>query len=130
MTIKSYYNPDEDLFIHKAKGDLGVEEILQALENFYLSQEKCNRVLWDGREATIRSVSQTDLQRIAIYPGKFNQSDRKATGKRAVVVASDLDFGLGRIIEILKSQFSQHFQHEVKVFRNYDQAIEWLRSDS
>jgi hypothetical protein len=62
---------------------------------------------------------------MATYSTIFsNRHKERESGKTAIVVSSDLLFGLSRVVE-LHSDVSG-YSHETMVFRTMDKAFEWL----
>lgn len=51
----------------------------------------------------------------------------RRSGKTALVVSTDLAFGLGRMYDALAE--IENLSHSVKVFRSMDEAIKWLKGD-
>lgn len=75
--------------------------------------------LWDMRNIVIEQ-SQTELREIAMNSAAtFNGPSRVA-----FVADNDLSFGLLRIFEVFNDLEAQ--QKETRVFRDYQQAIDWL----
>jgi len=76
-------------------------------------------VLWDFRSARF-DVRSDDVREI----GKFILEHQPAPPPRvAFVTGRDVDFGLARMFEVHR----EHPATEVRVFRDYDEAILWAR---
>jgi hypothetical protein len=73
--------------------------------------------LIDLREATGSEVTTAGVQKLAQQPPLFAPSSR-----RALVVSTDLGFGMARMFELLREGKSG----EVRAFRELDKAREWL----
>ena len=77
------------------------------------------RQLWDFRAVSEVAVS-TDCVRDLSRTSSFAEGSR-----RALVVHSDLQFGLARMFQTL----TEHTPHVVGVFRDLDEARAWLGLD-
>jgi len=129
VPIKTEFDAGSGLTIHRAEGVLSFADVVQALETFYGDPELPERVLWDGRGATIRELSSDELRELAVYPGRLRGDRlRPRGGKRAILTATDLDYGLSRIIDMVKESAGSDLPYELRVFRSYDEAVAWLRS--
>ncbi len=59
----------------------------------------------------------------SVLPGFVSMSKDLPELKRAIVVDSDLGFGMMRMLQLLGED---KFHYEIRVFRERDEAIEWL----
>jgi hypothetical protein len=75
--------------------------------------------LWDMRNIVIEQ-SQSELREIAMNSAATFSSPSRV----AFVADDDLSFGLLRIFEVFNDQESR--QKETRVFRDYQQATDWL----
>ena len=73
--------------------------------------------LLDLTEADGSEVTAAGIQSLASLPPLFTSSAR-----RALVVRSDLGFGMGRMFELLRGGKSGEF----RVFRKLEEACDWL----
>ena len=48
-----------------------------------------------------------------------------AQSRRAIVVSSNLDYGFGRMFEMLRESAGEH---GIRIFRDLDEAVDWLLS--
>ncbi|MBW2287885.1 MAG: hypothetical protein JRG80_05145 [Deltaproteobacteria bacterium] len=76
--------------------------------------------LLDLREADGSEVTAVGIRALASRPPLFTSSAR-----RALVVQTDLGFGMGRMFELLREGKSG----EVRVFRSLEEACDWLDLD-
>lgn len=127
MPIKTRVEKEKNLTIHTATGSLSFSEIVKTLEGFYKSEHYTDNVLWDGRGATIAELSHEQLQELAVYSRKFrHQGIPLKVGKRALVVSSNIDFGLARIINSFKDTLGEDIPFEVRTFRTIEEGMKWL----
>lgn len=82
--------------------------------------------LWDFRSVEgIRSVTKRDLQAILVATAA-HATDR-GKGHTALVMNSDLAFGLGRMFEMMSES---ELSIKLRVFRDREQAEYWLKNES
>jgi hypothetical protein len=80
-------------------------------------------IIWDLRTATLVTLSTEHLRRLS---GRVStQRARRGTGKAAIVVGSDVDYGLMRQFEVL----SEGVPRQLMVFRELAAAEAWLGAD-
>jgi hypothetical protein len=128
MPIKTIVDRDKSITVHIASGDLTFDEIAKALKSFYENSEMPEKVIWDGRNASLRNFSPLELEKIATYPTRFNSGETKIKGgMRAIVAPTDLDYGLSRVIEIVAEMAGDELPYKIKVFRSMEEATRWLK---
>ena len=113
--------------MHVVSGEVSFSEIIKAIELFY-KEKPTKNVMWDFRDADLKallSLSYNNLQDIA----KFTKQHRelRKSGKTALVVSTDVGFGLGRMYGTFAE--IQNLSHSVHVFRSMDEAMKWLEED-
>ena len=124
MEISTQFNAEENQRIHKVEGTIDVDQIKEMLSALYNSPDYDPNMnaLWDLRAADFTSVTTEQITSLTgmveKYWGKGGQ------GKAALIVSRDLDYGLSRMYEMLLSGSSPD---KVMVFRDYDEAENWLR---
>jgi len=77
--------------------------------------------VWDFRGAEF-DVSPSDTRRIARFI--LEHQPKPPPSKMAFVTQRDSDFGMSRMFEV----FREHPDTAFRVFRDYDDAIGWVRS--
>ena len=114
MPIKTVVDTERGITVHIASGDLTYDEITEALTSFYENTEMPDKVIWDGRNATLKNFSSSELEAIAMYPMRFNKEKAKIKGgMRAIVAPTDLDYGLSRMIEIVSGIASYELPYKM-----------------
>jgi hypothetical protein len=73
--------------------------------------------LWDLTQVTKVELTAEEVRRIAGRPIFSSES------RRAILVSSDLVFGLSRMFEIVRDTYGEK---GICVFRNLDDALEWV----
>lgn len=131
MPIKTVVDTEKNITVHIASGNLTFDEIAKALTSFYESSEMPETVIWDGRNASLKNFSSSQLEQIATYPTRFNTGkSRIKGGLRAIVAPTDLDYGLSRVIEILTEFSEQALPYKIKVFRSMEEANKWIEEET
>ena len=80
------------------------------------------RTLWDLRELDFEPVYRPFEEQVIDIRQKFPE---RGAAKIALVVASDLGFGMTRMYEILSNEMPQN----VMVFRNCEEGEKWLLAE-
>ena len=115
------YETISDLTIFTVIGQVTHEEIKEAINEFYEGVASKN-VLWDLSKGNFEMISNVDIQQLASIP-KSQYMARKG-GKTAIVADKDLAYGMARIYEARSQADSLPF--ETKIFRNIEDAYQWL----
>jgi hypothetical protein len=102
-----------------AEGRITYEEIRRHLGEERAAGGLAYEELIDARTA-VPDVSSEDVRRIVTLLETLGRSGR--LGPTAVVVATDVAYGMMRMLEILVERVCV-----VQPFRDYDAAAEWLR---
>ena len=123
--ITSSLEADSDLTIVTVVGEVNAEQVVNQIISF-LTGGPTRLVLWDIREGSLASLSSKDLKMILKRGAQF--ADRRRGGRTAIVCSREVDYGLGRMFQTLASL--QHIPFEINVFRNLEEAVEWLNQSS
>ncbi len=109
------------LTIFTAHGVIDAGRILEELRDYYDGQPTLYS-LWDFSEADVTAISSDDISALAHYI-KQHTAHRQG-GKSALVLAKDLDFGLGRMID---AQLEiEEAPVTLSSFKSKADALEWL----
>ena len=123
MPITTSVEPATGARLHEVTGYLNLEELGGTLTKIYESDDfdPDQDVLWNLLKANLSAFSVDDIRQVTqLVKDNWGASDKS---RAALVVARDLDFGLTRMYQqLLEGQSSG----EVRIFRNVDEAIEWL----
>ena len=121
MASQIIFTIKENVAIVKIEGQLSLEELLEA--NRKLAQDGrfiYNRRLWDLRECFV-NFSVEELQTIANFGDHADYRDAKV----ALLVATDLSYGLSRMFQAFRKSEHTH----VAVYRDEGEAMRWLLSN-
>ena len=121
VTVKTTVDESKRLTTHAATGELTFPEILETVQAFYENQPTENQ-LWDLRNASTAGITAEQIQDLADI-GK-RHGELRTGGKTAIVVSTDADFGLSRVLEAFIE--IQEVPFSVMGFRSIDKALEWL----
>ena len=109
-------------------GEINIDEIHDAIKSFWQAQELTLGALWDVRHAKLTDLESSDVERIAASIRQYaHRFEERNTGKTAIVASSDLQFGLSRILGTFYE--IEDIPTPLKIFRNMDEAMEWLDQD-
>jgi len=122
MSIDYSINIEKGVSFHVASGTIGADVILKAFQDLYDDADYSHTLhsLWDFRNCT-SDLSSEDLRRILHYEQTILSGP--GAGKVALVVGSNLDFGLARMYHMLSEQ---KIDRLFMVFRDYNQALKWI----
>ena len=107
------------LTVQTLSGRLTSREILTKLDEYYRG-ETTLLILWDFTNATWSGITSAEL-RATVKEGK--KYSRKG-GKTALVFATDVDFGIGRMLEAYA--YLEGFDFVFNSFRDMREAELWL----
>jgi hypothetical protein len=122
MPIKTQIDHETGFRTHAVTGRLTLDEVLSTLENAYANPDfrADAPAVWDLTGA-IGDFPTEDVRHLADFVSK--RVGDEITGKVALVVSRDFEFGMARMYEsILGSQSSK----PVMVFRDMEEAKAWL----
>ena len=123
MPLDTHTDQSKRLTVFTGKGELSFDEIQSAIKSFY-NGGPTHYVLWDMSDATANSISHIEIREI-VGLIRMSRKGRKG-GKTAIVAASDVDFGLSRMLQILLESPEELHQVWLEVFRSKDEAVQWL----
>ena len=124
--ISCRYRQDIDAVLFEISGEFTLAEYLDAMNEFQQSAHFRPGIhsIWDFRKLTVASMPDEDLRAIAEYQKKI-ASTRGPSWKAALVVASDLSYGLSRMFEA----YSDTAPNQVTVFRSMEEAVNWIKPE-
>jgi hypothetical protein len=121
MRIERKIDAAARVVILEVSGDLGDPELLGLAEELEKAPEveADFSLLMDLREASGKSVTSAGVRALAARPLVLS-----AASRRAVVVPSELGFGMARMYEMLREERGG----APRVFRDYDAARRWVET--
>lgn len=127
MEVTTRIDSEANLRIHTMSGRVTREELTAKLREIYTTpgfQPDMNS-LWDCRAADFSAVQAADIQLIRDLVEEHWGTAGKS--RSALIVATDLDFGISRIYEFYVEDTSTN---QVRVFRDYEEAYDWVTSSA
>jgi hypothetical protein len=124
MPVTSKINHKLHLLEHTCRGTLKVQDIIDAFDAAISLPgfERSMSVLWDLRDSRIDAQPE-EIQALVTHVGL--KRDHRGTGYRLAVVAQDtMLIMLADIFKALSSPLS----FQVKIFRDIDEARDWISS--
>lgn len=122
-TIETHIDPEIDLTIHTASGVISPDEILRKIRSYYEEGEVTRLLMWDLTDADVRNISASDVQAFVDLTNALTEP--RTGGKTALVVATSLAYGMGRMYELSKDAFDERgIGHGT--FHDRKAALEWL----
>jgi hypothetical protein len=121
MQVERTIDAASRVVILTVTGDLGNHELLALADELARSGVGSDySLLIDLRQASGRNVTSAGVRELVERPLVFS-----AASRRAVVVPSDLGFGMARMYELLRENRGGG---ATQVFRDFDQARRWLET--
>ena len=102
-------------------GALTAPQAIEAIQDF-LTNDPTPFVLWDFTEGTLAGISRDGLRELIERLRQF--AGVRAGGRTALVVPKDVDYGIGRVLEVLIEMTEIPFR--VRAFRDMAEATAWL----
>ena len=123
MPIEIIRSPDQNFTEHVVTGTVSLDEMVEALENFYW-QEPTQFVLWDMSKAESTHVTQDMLR--SLVRRDVELGSRRRGGRTAICAPHDLQYALARMSEVFSE--IEHAPFTFRVFRSRQDALMWLTS--
>ncbi len=120
MSYTIRYDPENDCIMASMEGDMDLNKLKEFAKIAIQEIEKnnCNKVFNDVRDIHLQ-LSLTDIYDL---PNMILAAGLKRSCKRALVVANDFnDIAFFETVSLNQAQY-------VKIFRDPDDAIRWLKS--
>lgn len=124
MKFLVHRDRDVDLTIHEAIDRIEVDDIIEALDDFY--QSRVTRYLiWDLNEGGDPDLTSEGMQRIINY--SKDKDALRPNGKSAIVTNNDRYYGLSLVFQTF-SEMAPDLPMVFRVFRTMEEAKRWLVS--
>lgn len=111
----------DNLAVLTLQGRIGVEDIIQALGNFY-TYHSASRILWDLNQADLRELTVEHLKEVLSIGNKKGHLKKRT--HTAIVASQPLAYALARQISSLVESYGKEFV--IMVFRDHQAALAWL----
>ncbi len=126
MDIDTRINGEYKIRITTITGKISFDDLVAALSKIYSNpeQSKLPNSVWDLRQADVSSFTNNQIQNLVSFV--TSQWELKPNLRSAIVVGSDLNYGLSNIYQKILEYSSPIY---VRVFKDYDKALAWLKSE-
>lgn len=119
--IQKEVDRQHDLTVYTVTGASAADEFIKAIEAFF-SEAPTRLVLWDFSRADISRMASDDIRAVADIVR--DKAERRAGGKTALLMPTDISFGLGRMFQAFLG--SDDLPYEFTAFRGMPEARKWL----
>ncbi len=121
MPITTKVDNDNLLTTHTVIGEISFEEAMTTLKQFWKDRQTMN-ILWDLRIGGLAHLSAEEVEAISYHIKQY--SEKRPEGKTAIIVSSDLEYGISRMIKTLG--VIKRFSFQMEISKSYEDAIRWL----
>lgn len=122
--IDSQTYPRHNFTLHRVAGSLTVDEFRRTAKKFYAQSVTLN-VLWVDAGADLSAIAGDEFTRIIDELKTYTHS--REGGKTAFVASEAVNYGLGRMVEMLAQAVDMPF--EFRSFKTISAAQVWLGID-
>lgn len=112
---------ETDLTIYTVSGEASLGDVITVLKNVD-QNELTKNCIWDFRGGTASCFSAEDVKTLARFSAQY--CTRRNGGKTAVVVSSNLDFGLARMYQAHAENLAKDVA--VGIFRDWQRCFAWV----
>lgn len=119
--ISSDHN--RSIFMITLTGKFDINDLEECYQTFldHPEWQPGTDILWDTRKCMSDHLTAVDIQLIGKMTNKYKE--RRGPGLAAWVVDREVDFGLGRMFEMINEGKTVY---DFKVFRKFSEAEEWI----
>ncbi len=122
MKFKVHLFEDIDLTIHEALEPFVIDDIIEALDDFYKTR-LTKYLIWDLNNGGDAQLTTRDMEQIVQFSRENGAA--RPDGKSAIVTNNDLYFGISRMFETY-AETSPQLSLVFRVFREVEDAKRWL----
>ncbi len=124
MAVTTIKDEALGIVVQKVTGDLHGPDVIAAQQRLYADPDHDSSmpVLWDAREGRVSGMPANEMRQTVGDSEAF--WERMRNGRTAILVGSEADFAMGRMYQ----QLAERMPRALQVFRNYDEALAWLRA--
>lgn len=122
MSVETEWDAERGIAIRKVLGQLTVQDAVEAMKLSYSDPNFVGgmNTLWDLRQGSVAGLSTFDIREIIWFATATVQT-RGREYRTALVAPKDTEFSLSRLLKTLGS----HLPGNIRVFRDYDEALAW-----
>ena len=123
MPIKSHTDQSKQLTVFTGTGEISYSEIQNAIDSFYEGTHTIN-VLWDLRKTNVSKITSDQVNQIANLLYQYN-GIREGV-RTSLITPEDITYGLSRMLISLLEVKEKNLPINMRVFRDYKEAMNWL----
>ncbi|WP_323780225.1 hypothetical protein [Thalassovita sp.] len=126
MPIEFHTDQDTDFFVIEMNGRITDAEMMERYSSFYQSErwKPGQNALTDASNADFSELTPEGLREFSRYLDALFREHGVSGKKSALYCPGDLQFGVARMYSV----FADRSPQTAKVFRDYDEAVAWLRN--
>ncbi len=122
MAITSVF--ESNIVVNTIEGSDTLDDILDFVsDSGRIDSWETRQVLWDVTLFDFPSIDSASVRSFVSRGTSLAAQEQRSGLKTAILVNSDLGFGMMRMLQILAEE---HFKFELRVFRDRDLAVKWL----
>jgi hypothetical protein len=123
MQISTIDDPDVGIRRHTVTGEIIFPVLMEELESIYSDPkfQADQSSLWDLRKASTKRFTAPEVRKVVSLVSRYWGAE--GSPRSALVVSTDLDFGMARMYEML---LEAEMGPSVKVFRDIEAAELWV----
>ncbi len=125
MPVRTVIDQERDITVHTATGEVVDEEMFAAQSEFY-ENGPTTLQLWEMSECSVKGVTIGGMRTFIERAAQLGKAREK--GRTAVIVSSQLQYGLARMAEAFGEFASLPF--EFHAFKDRDEANAWLNGET
>ena len=124
-SIETNIDLQQELSVVSATGTLTAREIGEVIDAYYAGVWT-RLILWDFSSADLSRIKTEEVA--SLVQSTLRYSDRRKDGRTALLLPSDLAFGMGRMFEMLADlQGDSPTTVQYRSFRDRSEAFAWLQ---
>jgi hypothetical protein len=124
-SIETNIDLEQELSVVSATGTLTAQEIREAIDAYYAGIWT-RLIIWDFSSADLSRIKAEEVA--SLVQSTIRYTDRRNDGRTALLLPSDLAFGMGRMFEMLADlQGDTPTNVQYRSFRDCSEAFAWLQ---
>jgi hypothetical protein len=130
MPITRCVNGDRQLTTFTLTGRPSADELSEVIRQTYDGPPPTRDSLWDCRQAGGLILSSDEIRRIVTeLLERAAGCEARKGGRTAVVVPTDLGFGMARMAQIITEVSEAKLTFELGIFRTVEEAGDWFAEE-
>jgi len=114
----------ENCIVMEVIGSPSARQLIKAMNEIYQGKIPM-LIIWDFTRGSAIKLSSADLTGLATHAKTYG--DKRTGGRSAIIAPRDLEYGMGRMLEVYVE--INKLPNQYKVFRDMESAAEWIGID-